>query len=56
MEDTNSTHTDYHVSELVASTNTTRHSVLLIRRKLDTGDPQDVPITVRLTKRKVNSP
>lgn len=45
MED-NNTHIDYHVSEVVASTNTSLRSVLLISRKLDTGDPQDVPITV----------
>lgn len=44
-EDENSTKVDYHVRELIASTNTSRRSVLLIRRKLDTGDPQDVPIT-----------
>lgn len=41
----NNTHIDYHVSEVVASTNTSLRSVLLISRKLDTGDPQDVPIT-----------
>ena len=45
-KDENNTHTDYLVSEQVASKNTSRQSVLLISRKLDTGDPQDVPIMV----------
>lgn len=53
-EDENNTHKDYNVSVEVASTNTSRQLVLLIRRKLDTGDPQDVPITVcHFTPRKI---
>ncbi|KAJ7357663.1 hypothetical protein OS493_023794 [Desmophyllum pertusum] len=45
QKDENSTHMDYHVNVQQLATNTSSRSVLLIHRKLDTGDSQDVIIT-----------